>query len=63
MAAKREETTKNCEACKNYAPLKKPRITSKDCIVYGFCFKDYKERLSIYPVYVPEGVCRDFKEL
>lgn len=53
---------KNCEICKNYAPLKEPRKATEECTVYGFCFKDYMKNgmMSTYPVYVPGAVCNSF---
>ena len=53
---------KNCEICKNYAPLKEPRKATEEYFVYGFCFKDFMKngRMSTYPVYIQGGACRDF---
>lgn len=53
---------KNCEICKNYSPLKEPRIVNDECSVYGFCFKDFIRNgmMSTYPVYIPNAVCKSF---
>lgn len=53
---------KNCEICKNYSPLKEPRIATEECSVYGFCFKHFMKNgmMSAYPVYIQGSACRDF---
>ena len=53
---------KNCEICKNYAPLKEPRKATEECTVYGFCFKNFMKNgmMSTYPVYIQGGSCKDF---
>ena len=58
-------TGRNCETCKNYSQLAEPRIVNEECSVYGFCFKDYMKNgmMSTYPVYIPEGACRDFQKV
>lgn len=49
----------NCDTCKNYAPLKEPWKVSEECCVYGFCFKNYDAMMSTYPVYIPDGACKE----
>jgi len=55
----------NCFSCKSYSALINPRDVGGTTI-YGYCFKKSKLYQSIdhkgYPVYIPEGHCKDHSE-
>lgn len=51
-----------CERCGNYGALHEPKVINDTC-VYGFCFKNFCNLGSVYPVYIPDGgVCKSFAE-
>lgn len=52
-----------CGQCKKYSMLHNPREIGEDIFVYGFCFKDVREKYgTAYPVYIPDGgVCKSFE--
>lgn len=50
----------NCNDCKNYSPLDKPRGFNEGYTIYGYCFKDQGFNDKGYPVYIPEGSCKYF---
>lgn len=59
-----EHPSECCYNCKHFAEYKDPRIfDGYGC--YGSCFKGFAKNGStfIYPVYVPEGVCKKFERL
>ncbi len=54
----------NCFSCKSFSALINPRDVG-GATIYGYCFKkklyqsiDHKG----YPVYIPEGCCKDHSE-
>lgn len=55
----------NCYSCKWFLDLKKPHTYPcngypEGVTVHGFCSKDEKT-FSFYPVYIPYGVCKNYK--
>lgn len=60
-----EQPKDNCYACKHFSELKEPR-EGEGFAIYGYCFKFGNKVSSInegkgYPVYIPEGKCKDYK--
>ena len=59
----------SCDNCKLYSPLKEPRDMKiagsryAGCMIYGYCFKQtlMAGNTQGYPVYIPDGVCKDQK--
>ena len=58
----------SCYKCEHFAESKEPRTyTNRDgeFCVFGMCFKAFCKNgsYSAYPVYIPEGKCKDFKKV
>ena len=56
-----------CYLCEHFAEFKEPRIYADrrgEFAMYGVCMKGYFKNGSytVYPVYVPGGVCKNFKK-
>ena len=56
-----------CYQCQHFAEFKEPRTYTNrdgDFGVFGMCFKQFCKNgsYSVYPIYVPEGKCKDFKK-
>ena len=54
---------RKCEICEYYSKLAQPRKATEECVVHGFCFKDYMKNgmTNTYPVYIPDAHCKWFK--
>lgn len=50
----------SCKNCKNYSSLEKPRKIDEYITIHGYCFK---KKIGLkntgYPVYLPEGKCKE----
>lgn len=52
-----------CDSCKKYSALHQPRKVDDQNYIYGFCFKNYGNYGSTYPVYLPDGgVCKAYEK-
>ena len=52
-----------CYTCAHFAELKEPRLYD-GFGVYGICMRSYNKNGSttVYPIYVPGGVCKNYKK-
>lgn len=62
-----KESCECCYRCAHFAEFKESRtFTNRDGEfgVFGMCFKGFCKNGSYttYPIYVPEGKCKDFKK-
>lgn len=53
----------NCKNCQKYSPLVTPRELNEDVTIYGYCFQRAGFTNTGYPVYIPEGKCKNHEPL
>lgn len=69
MFEKKETPTECCYRCRHFAEFKEARSfedrSAGDISVFGMCCKGFCKNGSyyMYPIYVPEGACKDFKKV
>lgn len=69
MFEEKETPTECCYRCQHFAEFKKVRSFEDrsvgDVSVFGMCCKSFCKNGSycMYPIYVPEGKCKDFKKV
>ena len=67
MFEEQKPAANSCYSCEHFAEFKEPRTyKSRDgeFTVYGECCKNFNKNgsYSMYPVYIPQGVCKNFKK-
>ena len=57
----KDETKSGCYACVHFSLLVEPMRYDETTFIHGYCFKNLSNQRNGYPVYLPNGYCKERK--